>query len=86
VPEDLRGTLLRPYLNERSKLLVARMEAKDAADYATVKALLLKEYKMSPAMYRETFNTLSKLENETFSMFASRLKAVLSYYLDRVDR
>jgi len=82
VPSDLRGTLLRPYLNEKSKSLVGRMDATDAADYEKVKSLLLKEYKMSPAMYKETFNTLSKTESETYTLYASRLKAVLSYYVD----
>jgi hypothetical protein len=73
VPDDLRGILLRPHLNAKSATLVSRMEADDAASYTKVKDLLLKEYKMSPATYRDSFNTLTKHEGETFAMFASRL-------------
>lgn len=82
VPDNLRGTLIRPYLNNRSKEVVGRMDPIKSTDYDEIKGLILKEYKLSPAMYRESFNKLCKQEGETFTMFISRLKAVLSYYVE----
>ena len=37
--------------------------------YENIKAVILKEYKLSPASYRERFNTLRKDNNETYVMF-----------------
>ena len=82
VPNELRGTLIRPYLNSRSKELVGRMDPVKSTKYDEIKGLILKEYKMSPAMYRDSFNNLTKREGETFAMFISRLKAVLTYYIE----
>ena len=33
IPEDLRVTLLRPYVNDNARLLVNRLDATRAADY-----------------------------------------------------
>jgi len=52
VPNELRGTLLKPYLNEKSKKLVARLEANVSTDYDKIKEYLLKELQLSPATYR----------------------------------
>ena len=52
------------------------------AMYDNIKAVILKEYKLSPASYREKFNTLRKDGNETYVMFLSRLRAVLDSYLE----
>ena len=76
VPDELQGALLKPYLHDKS------MDTDQSNDYQPIKSLILKEFQLSPATYRETFNSLSKLESETFSMFATRLKVVLSYYCD----
>lgn len=82
VPAELRGILIRPFLNERSKTLVARLAPECAARYDEIKALILKEYKMSPATYKEKFNTLVKDDNETYGMYGSRLQALIDGYLE----
>jgi len=82
VPADLRGVLIRPYLNERSKGLIARLDDTKIADYDEIKSLILKEYKLNPATYRERFNNLRKQENETYVMFVSRLRGLLDSYIE----
>ena len=82
VPAGLQGILIRPFLNDRSKTLVARLDDKQAASYDEIKAMILREYKLSPATYREKFNTLRKQDGETYVMFTSRLRALLDSYLE----
>ena len=82
VPEDLQGVLIRPFLNEKSRALVARLDDTKAADFKEIKSLILRENKLTPASYREKFNTLRKEESETFVMFTSRLRTMLSSYIE----
>ena len=82
VPAALRGMLIRPFLNDRCKVLVARLDAADAAQYDVIKAAILNELKLNPASYREKFNTLRKEEGETYISYASRLKTLLTRYIE----
>jgi hypothetical protein len=82
VPAALRGMLVRPFLNDRCKALVARLDAAEAAQYDVIKATILNELKLNPASYREKFNTLRKEEDETYISFASRLKTLLARYIE----
>jgi len=47
-----------------------------------IKALILKEYKLSPAAYKDLFNSLRKNDNETYVMYMSRLRTIFEAYLD----
>jgi hypothetical protein len=82
VDANLRVHLLRPHLTEAARVLVARMDSSDALDYAKVKAMLLHEFKLSPAMLLDRFNSLARNNDETYTLFANRLKSVLSYYTE----
>lgn len=82
VPTELQGVIIRPFLNEKAKLLVARLDQQQAADYDAIKNLILKENQLTPATYRDKFNTLKKTDSETYVMFASRLFAMLDSYLE----
>ena len=46
-PEEFRVQLLRPHLNEKTKLLLNRMSSGDALDYNKVKQFLRNEYHLS---------------------------------------
>jgi len=74
---ELRGILIRPFLNERPKTLVARLDPARAAHYEEIKDLIFIEYKLSPAAYREKFNMLVNDDSETYAMYGSRLVALL---------
>jgi transposase InsO family protein len=81
VNDELKVKLLRPYLNERAKVLVARMDATKANDFKFVKEYLLREFQLSPKVYLERFNTLNKSSDETYLTFASKLKGLIDFYL-----
>jgi len=81
VPNDLKAQLLWPYLNEKAKTLVARMDTTHSTDYEAVKCMLLREFKLSPNTYLEHFNNELKKSEETYTLFSSRLKSLLEYYL-----
>ncbi len=81
VPEDLKAQLLRPYLNEKAKTLVSRMDPAHSTEYEAVKKMLLREFKLSPKVYLERFNNEVKKSEETYVLFSSRLKSLLEYYV-----
>jgi len=73
---------LRPFLNKRAKMLLTRLDAETAEDYGKVKEYLLREMKLTPRVYLEKFQSLTKIDNETYVLFVSRLKAILDFYLE----
>ena len=82
VPGELRAQLLRPYLNEKAKILVSRMDPAKTSDYNAVKEMLFREFKLSPAVYLEKFNTDTRKQDETCLLYSARLVAILDAYLD----
>ena len=60
VPSDLQSTIVRPFLSDRSKNLVAKMDPEMSRVYKEVKELILKEYKVSSTVYRERFNQMTQ--------------------------
>ena len=82
VPDDLRATLIRPFLNKKSKILVSRMDPTASGDYHEVKKTILRELKLSPGVYLEKFQTLEKSDSDTYLLFASRLSSLLEFYLE----
>jgi len=65
VPAKLQAMLLRPFINKRAKMLLTRLDAETAEDYGKVKEYLLREMKLTPRVYLEKFQSLTKVENET---------------------
>jgi len=63
VPPELRGILIRSYLNDQSKALVARLYPEKSVEYREIKDLILNEYKLNAATYQEKFSSLSKDEH-----------------------
>ena len=53
VPQELRVSLLKPFLNERARLLVNRLDAAHQDDYAYVKQYLLDQFRL--VSYRNIF-------------------------------
>ena len=81
VPGDLQADLLQPFLNAKARTIVARMDPLSSRKYETVRDLILKEHKLTPATYLEHFNSITRPENETCVMFGARLKALLEHYV-----
>ena len=81
IPATYQAQLLMPYLTDKARAMVGRMDQKKASCYAEVKALLLCEYKLTSWAYRKRYQTATKQSGETYVMFASRLSTMLSYYI-----
>jgi hypothetical protein len=82
VPVELQADLIRPYLSDRANRLVSQLEPSATRDYTVVKRYILSQLRLSPRVLLDKFNTLVRGAEETTVLFASRLKALLQYYLD----
>jgi hypothetical protein len=82
VPDELHVQLLRPYLSDRAKTLLTRLDPDRAKDYSAVKEYLLHQFELSPRVFLSKFNNITRQSDETMILFSSRLKALLKYYLD----
>ena len=80
-PNMYRAQLLMPFLTEKARALVGRMDQKLASSYTDVKALLLREYKLTPWAYLKRYQSATKQSDETYVMFVSRLSTLLRYYV-----
>lgn len=82
VPEELKSSLVRPFLNDKAKSLIAQMDPDVVKDYEKMRDALLREFQLTPNSYLQRFNTLKRAPEETAVMYASRLRSLLEYYLD----
>ena len=82
VTPELRVPLLRPYLTDKAKSILVRLDATLASDYDKVKQYLLHEFALTISVYLEKFNSLSRQQDETYVLFCSRLKSLIDYYVD----
>jgi chemotaxis protein histidine kinase CheA len=80
VPEELRSKLLLPYLSDRAKSLLLRLEQSKQEKYDEMKLFLLNELKLTPIQFKERFDRAMRNRDETCTMFCSRLKNFLTYY------
>ena len=80
-PAAIQAQIIRPYLSERAKQLLSRLDPTRAAVYAEVKQYILSELKLSPAVYLDKFNNLKRNESETCVSFLSKLKTLFSHYV-----
>ena len=71
-PLAYRAQLLMPYLSDKARVLVGRMDQTKASDYAEVKKLLLREFKLTPWAYLKKYQAATKTPNETYVMFITR--------------
>ena len=61
------------------------MDQKLALSYKDVKALLLREYKLTPWAYLNRYQTATKKSDETYVIFVNRLSTLLKYYASSRD-
>src|SRR5664279_5030612 len=50
--------------------------------HGMTKTVVTRKQKLSPAMLLDKFNALSRNSDETYTLFANRLKSVLSFYTE----
>ena len=81
VPVDIKSKLLIPVLTAQAKTLVNHMSVECMGKYSELKSFLLAEYKLTPREYKMRFDTTTKNTDETYVLFAARLRNLLFYYL-----
>jgi len=82
VPEDLQAALIRPFLTDRSKTLIAKLDPAKSRVYKEIKTAILRDYKVSSPMYRDKFNDLVKPDDHTYVMYTSTLFSLITGYLE----
>jgi len=82
IPHGFRAQLLMPYLTDKARVLVGRMDPSKSFDYNEVKSLILREFKLTPWAYLKRYQTTSKTSDEAYMMFVSRLQTLLQYYVN----
>src|ERR1043165_9279935 len=81
VDEDVRAKLLLANLSEKAKTLTMRLTNEQLNDYKFLKEFLLREFKISPSNLRARFWTMCKASDESFTIYSSKLRVALMYYL-----
>lgn len=81
VPKSLQAMLIRPFLNDRAKTYLTKLDTTVSGDYERLKDAMLREFKLSPNVYLERFNTCTKTSDDTYVSFSSKLTGLLEYYL-----
>ena len=85
VPNELRSKLLLPYLNDKSKSLLLRLTQSQQESYDEVKRFILAEIKLTPLQFKQRFERATKNRDETYTLYCSRLKNLLTYYCNGRD-
>jgi len=78
---EVQAKILIPLLTAQAKSLVNQMTFDDMSKYDELKKFLLTESKLTPRKYKIRFETAVKSASETYTLFAARLRNLLSYYL-----
>ena len=81
VPATYQARLIHKYLALKARALCSRMDLKVRDDYVQIKNAILKEYGLTAKCFLDKFNTLKKNTRETYVMFSSKLKGLLTQYL-----
>ena len=81
VPAEVQAKILIPLLTAQAKFLINQMIIDDMSKYDELKGFLITEYKLTPREYKIRFETAVKSAGETYTLFAARLRNLLSYYL-----
>jgi len=81
VPATYQARLIHKYLAPKARALCSRMDPKVRDDYTQMKNAILKEYGLTAKCFLDKFNTLKKNTRETYVMFSSKLKGLLTQCL-----
>jgi hypothetical protein len=68
VPDDLRAKLLLLYLSDEANSLFLRLEQAKREKHSEVKALLLKEFKLTPIQFKERFDRATRITKMKFAL------------------
>lgn len=80
IPDEAAGSIIFPFLNEKSRMLIANKSVGQQLLYAEVRDAILEELKLTPEEYRQRFYRCKK-GNETWGQFVTKIEVLLDYYL-----
>jgi len=81
VSAEVQTKILILFLTAQAKSLINQMSIDDMSKYDELKDFLLTKYKLTPRKYKIKFETAVENVRETYTLFAARLRNLLSYYL-----
>ena len=81
VPTNLQASLLIPYLNTRTQMMITRLSAGDLENYVKLKDFILAQHKLSSKDYRQRFSQAMRDPKETTVAYVSRLSTLQDYWL-----
>ena len=82
IDEDLRMVLKASFLSENARKANLMFDVNTVNNCNSWKCALLKEHRLSPRIYRITFQNAVRESNETCVQFNTRLTCLLKYYVD----
>jgi len=82
VPAALQAILIRPFLNDRVRTYLTKLDPQVSGDYTQLTDALLQEFKLSANVYLDRFNTCIISADDMYVSFASKLTGLLDYYLE----
>jgi len=74
VSAKVQAKILILFFTAQAKFLVNQMSINDMCKYNELKEFLLTEYKLTPREYKIRFETAVKSADETYTLFAARLR------------
>ena len=85
VPEELKVTLLKPFLTEKALKAMTNLPVEERTQYREFRAAMLREFALTPSKYKDFFWSAIKSAGETYVQYATRLDTLLTYYLNSRD-
>jgi len=81
VPAKLQASLLIPYLNTSTQMMITRLPAGDLESYTKLKTFIVAQHKLSSKDYKQRFSHAMRNSKETNVAYVSRLSALQDYWL-----
>ena len=81
VPNNLKAKLILSLLSFRAKSVICLLSAVQMDDYEELKRFLLAQFKLTLREYKARFVNASKMADETYTLFKTRLHNLLLYYI-----
>ena len=85
IDEDLRVSLITPFLDDKSRRLMSNLALTDIDSFDHLKRAILRENRLTPIVYRSNFNRACKSKEESHVQFSTRLHCLLKHYVHSRD-
>jgi len=81
IKQDIRHIICKQFLSNRAKGYLERLPLDEIDTFEKVEHHLLKLYKVTASRFKESFDSATKRNDESYKLFASRLGGLLHQYL-----